>query len=560
MRRRLASAAAATAALIALLLAGCASIPSSGGVNAGDPGTGDEALDLDLQAPSPVDGATQEEILRGFINAATSPRSNYAVARQYLAPGFASEWQPSAGATIDRFSDRETERVDATSLQIDAVPAAELGEFGQYRLAESQAPLSLAYHFVEVDGEWRIDQAPDGILMDESNFVRVYRTHSLYFYDPAYQYAVPDVRWFAGRESLQTSIVRALLAGPADWLDPGVESAFPEGVVLDPDAVPVDGGVAIVSLEGVGAADEAAVQRMRFQLEQSLESVRDVQNVALSLDGTAQNGELVFSAETDPKTDPRAVVSDGTVFGRLSANGESIEPIEGLSDQVAALRPDAAALGHGERSAAVRSADGVYLVRVGEQPVQIDARSGLIAPAIDGAGYVWTAAPDASAALVASDGETRIPLVAPWNAASISAIEISADGTRIIALLEDGGRARFVAASIARDADGVPQSIGPVPLVLSDEPGAAADLTWIDSSTAASLTVAGDGTTRLVTQVLGALATRRDGPTGGVQLDSGVTARELRVLTSGGELDTVSGVAWQTRATGIVFLASQLAG
>jgi hypothetical protein len=552
--------AVAVGAVLALLLAGCASIPSSGGVNAGNPGTADETLDLDLQAPSPVDGATQDEILRGFIDAATSPRGNYAVARQYLAPGFAEEWQPSAGATIDRFSERETERIDDTSLRIDAVPAAELGEFGQYRLAESQAPVALDYHFVEVDGEWRIDEAPAGILMDESNFSRVYRTHSLYFYDPSYRYAVPDVRWFAGRESLQTSIVRALLAGPADWLDPGVVSAFPEGVVLDPDAVPVDDGVASVSLEGAPTGDEAVVQRMRFQLAQSLESVRDVQSVALTLDGTPQTGDLVFSAETDPKTDPRAVVYDGAVFGRLAVNGDSIEPIEGLSDQVAALQPTAAALGRDERSAAVRSAEGVYLVRVGEQQVRVDARPGLIAPAIDGAGFVWTVPAGAPGALVAGDGATQIPLVAPWSGASIAAIEVSADGTRLVALLEDAGRARFVAASIVRDADGVPQALGPVPLVLADEPGSAADVTWIDSSTAASLTVAGDGTTRLVTQVLGALATRRDGPQGGVQLDSGVTARELRVLTEAGELETVSGVAWQTRATDIAFLASQLAG
>lgn len=557
MRRRLA---AATAALLALLLAGCASIPSSGGVNAGSPGTGDEALDLDLQAPGPVDGATQEDILRGFINAATSPRGNYAVARQYLAPGFDEEWQPSAGATIDRFAERETERVDATSLRIDAVPAAELGESGQYRLAESQAPLALPYHFVEVDGEWRIDQAPPGILMDESNFVRVYRTHPVYFYDPSYRYAVPDVRWFAGRESLQTSIVRALLAGPADWLEPGVVSAFPEGVSLDPDAVPIDGGVASVSLEGVPASDELTVQRMRFQLEQSLDSVRDVRGVALSLDGTVQNDELVFSAETDPKTDPRAVVFDGSAFGRLSVDGQSIEPIEGLSDQVAALQPTAAALAHDERSAAVRSAEGVYLVRAGEEQVRVDARPGLVAPAIDGAGYVWTVPADAPGALVATGDGAQIPLAPPWNASSIAALEVSADGTRLVALLDDGGRARFVAVAIARDADGVPQALGPVPLVLSDEPGTAADVTWIDSSTAASLTVGGDATTRLVTQALGALATRRDGPPGGTQLDSGATARELRVLTANGDLDAVSGVGWQTRATGLRFLAAQLAG
>lgn len=554
-------AAAASLALLVLLLGGCASIPDSGGVNAGEPATGEETLELDLLAASPVKGATQEEILQGFLDAATSPRGNYAVARQYLAPGLAEEWQPGSGATIDRFAQRETERVDAEAMRIEATPVAELAQNGQYRTAESTAPVTLAYRFVQVGGEWRIAEAPAGILIDESNFLRVYRTHTLYFYDPEFRYAVPDVRWFAGRESVQTSIVRALLAGPAEWLDPGVESAFPEGVRLDPDAVPIDGGIASVSIEGVTADDELAVQRMRFQLAQSLENVRNVDDVALALDGTVQTGPLTFSAVTDPTVEPRAVVYDGTTFGFLASSGDRISPIEGLSDQVAALQPTAAALGRDAESVAVRSAEGVYLVQRDEEAVRVDARPGLVAPTIDGHGFVWTvpaAAPGAVFATAADGGQ--IALAPPWGGTSIAAIEVAADGTRIVALLDEGGRSRFVAASIQRGADGVPEALGSVPLELADEAGVARDVAWLDAGTAAALTASSGGGSGIVTQVLGSQATTRDGPTGGQQLDSGAGARELRVLTSAGELDTVSGAGWQSRATGLRFIASRLAG
>lgn len=558
MRKRLALAAAA---LAALLLASCASLPSSGGVNAGSPGTGEETLELDLQAPSPTEGASQEEILRGFINAATSPRSNYAVARQYLAPQFADQWQPGEGATIDRFADRDTVRVDDTRLQIDAVPAAELAANGQYQAAQSQAPIQLDYRFVKVGAEWRISEAPAGVLMDESNFSRVYRTHTLYFYDVDFRFAVPDVRWFAGRESVQTSIVRALLAGPADWLDAGVVSAFPEGVRLDPDAVPIDGGVADVSLEGVPVDDELAAQRMRFQLRESLASVPNVDDVQLSLDGTVQTGPLAFTAITDPVADTRAVVYDGTNFGRLAAGGGEIEPIPGLSDQIASLLPTAAALAPDAQAAAVRSVEGdVYRVDFEAQPVRVDDRAGLIAPAIDGQGYIWTvpAGSPREIRVTGPDG-SAVAITPPWASSGIAALELAPDGTRLIALLDDGATSSFVAVAVARTGDGVPQSLGTAQLVLAGETGDAEDVSWLDQTTVASLT-ATEGGSGIVSQVLGGLATRRDGPAGGIQLDAAASPREYRVLTRDGELETVSGVGWQVRASGVRFLGTRLAG
>ena len=110
MRRRLA-AAAASVALLALLLAGCATIPSSGPVQQGDPVPADSSPDLDIVVEGPTADATQEQILEGFLNAAQSPRNNYQVAREYLTPTFADEWQADAAATIDVLADREREVV-----------------------------------------------------------------------------------------------------------------------------------------------------------------------------------------------------------------------------------------------------------------------------------------------------------------------------------------------------------------------------------------------------------------------------------------------------------------
>ena len=72
MRRRLA-AAAASVALLSMLLAGCATIPSSGPVQQGDPVPADSSPDLDIVVEGPIADATQEQVLDGFLNAAQSP-------------------------------------------------------------------------------------------------------------------------------------------------------------------------------------------------------------------------------------------------------------------------------------------------------------------------------------------------------------------------------------------------------------------------------------------------------------------------------------------------------
>ena len=542
-----------------MLVAGCATIPTSGPVQQGNPAApSDSPVDFDILVAGPTAGATQLQILEGFLEAAQSPRSNYEVAREFLTPGFADEWQADAGATIDVLADREIAPVDETNMRVEATPAAALSGNGQYEEPDSSTPIPLDYRFEQIEGEWRISSAPTGILIDQVGFAQVFDDYTLYFLDPTYRYLVPDVRWYAGRESAQTSIVQALLAGAAEWLAPGVVSAFPEGVQLDPAAVPVSGGVASVSLAGAAFDNLSTVQRMQAQLDASLIGVRNITSVDLTLNGADPDAPpLSPEPTTNQRVDPRSVVFDGETFGYLATSGEGVDPIGGISDQVAALAPTGASLGPDAESAAVRSADGVSVVRSGEEPVFLDPREGLVTPAIDGQGVVWSVPSGLPDQLVwfAPDGTSeQVPV--PWSGSSIAAIEVSRDSTRIAALLADGGRTHFVVASIERGDDGRPVGLGPVVLDLADVSGTPLDVAWLDSRTVASLTALPDGTTRIITQELGGFAGESDGPVGGgVLIDGGND--DLRALTSNGELDVRSGVGWQARASGIRFIAAQ---
>jgi hypothetical protein len=223
-----------------------------------------------------------------------------------------------------------------------------------------------------------------------------------------------------------------------------------------------------------------------------------------------------------------------------------------------ALEPSGAALGPGGTAAAVRATGGVYLVRAEEDAVPLDPRDGLITPALDVDDVVWSVPADAPDALAwfAVDGTASEQIPVPWSASRIQAIELSRDGTRIAALLADGARTRVVVASIERDEDGLPVALGPVALELAGTAGEPLDLAWLDAGTLGVLSASATGA-RLGLQEIGAPDTAVEAPEGAVQLDGANSQRDLRVLTSDGDLATRAGVSWQPQDRDLRFLATQ---
>ncbi|WP_353809290.1 GerMN domain-containing protein [Agromyces sp. SYSU T00194] len=554
--------AASIAALATLaLLAGCASIPTSGGVNAGQVTTGEETVEVDVVASGPVSGSSPEQILRGFVDAAASPRNNYQTARLFLTPTFAEEWTPDAGATVDRISARQYVELDENSWRIQAEPVAGLTETGEYDDTVSDSRVTLDYELTQVAGEWRISRAPQGVLVDDAIFDIAFAQYPLYFYDPTTTYLVPDVRWFARRESTQTSIVRELLRGPAEWLTAGVVSAIPDGLRLDPGAVPVESRIAEIALTGDVTDDLRTLQLMQLQFQESLASVRGIEDVDLRFNGADDEiPDLALSVPVlNPRVDPRTVVYRDGEFGYLSTSSQEVARIDGVSDAVEALQPLDAAVGRDGETVAVLAASGAWVVRAGRDAERVDAREGLVTPAIDGFGIVWTATTGRADEIAwhAPDGSQGI-VATPWpESAGIAALSVSRDGTRLVVLVQAGERTQLEVASIARaDQLNLPDALGGR-LALTAVDGTARDVAWLGPSTVASLTTGTDGDTIVVTQDVGGTSTTRDGPEDAREIVGGNTVREARILTADGDLDQQSGVAWQVRSTGIAFVASQ---
>jgi hypothetical protein len=553
------SALAAAAALVAVALAACSGIPTSGSVQAGpELGTSGDNINVIFLPTGPTDGMSQQDILSGFIQAQKSPQNNYSVARSYLSSGFSDTWKPNAGATVDTGTPSTSSTGD-TSMQMSVTPVAYVDANGSYTESGSSAPATLDFTFVQQGGQWRISAAPDGVLIEDVFFDQVFSSHALYFYDPTFTFLVPDLRWFPTSTAVGTRIVQALLAGPSAWLGNGaVVTAFPDGTSTS--SVVTTGGQAQVPLSSnVLQSSTTDLQRMQLQLEASLGAVATVANVTITVDqnvvqipGSGQPGAIQY-----PRVNASPLVERDGAFGYLAGNG--VSSIAGISDPVESLKPVAVSYSSSRDVAAVKAdAGGVYVVRSGSDPVQLDQRAGLIAPSVDPFGYVWSiASGDPTGIIAYGPDNAAILLSTNWDGASgITSFEVSRDGTRALAYLTADGQSKLVVAAIIRNPSGVPQKLGQ-PVVLSTGPETPIDATWIDQLDVASVSTTPAGTVKALSLALGGRSTSLGTPSSAVAAAGGNDVDGLRVLATDGSLLQQRGSAWQSTATGITRLGVQ---
>ncbi|MCU1476201.1 MAG: hypothetical protein JWQ64_894 [Subtercola sp.] len=550
-RVALALAAAVTAVLA---VSGCTGIPNSGAVHSQEVSSTPDDSDVILLPPDPVSGANQSQILNGFLQAAASPQGDYKVARKYLTSDFSKTWDPNAGVLIDAGQPAETTLSD-TAMNISVTPLAEVDATGEYLESSSSAAVTLPFTFAQEGGQWRISAANPGIILEQLRFSQVFSSHPLYFYDPTYTYLVPDVRWFAKDETTSTRVVKALLAGPAPWLGQGaVVTAFPDGTENSP--VVVESGRANVDLSSqILSQTPQSLQRMQYQLDESLSTVASVASVVI----TVNQNQVPIAAGPTPTVNPRVnsqpLVDMANVFGYLS--NDAPVPIPGVSDKVQALAP--LSVTSSARVFAVGTAIGVFAVQPGaNDAVLVDNRPNLVPPSLDPAGYVWTvpAGSPGDVHAYGSDGTVH-PVAVNWDGAqSIVSLDVSRDGTRVLAFTLADGAPKLVVAAVIRDKDGVPQRLGD-PVILASGPGTPEDATWVDDSNVASLTASASGDDRIVLQQIGGISSNLGVPVSAVSLSGANDVSGLWLLTSAGDLQQQRGSGWQTNTKGVSLLATQ---
>jgi len=556
-RRRRAGATAALAAAL-LVLTGCASIPDRGPVERGDDVSSEVPSEVVYTPSGPVADSSQEKILRDFLAAGTGPQDNYAVARQFLADGFADDWDPRASVTV-RPGDGATTRVGDADLEYAFVTAATVDQGGHYVPSTSDVPTTLAYSFVREDGQWRISEAPDGTVLSPATFQSVFRAHAVYFYDPTFTYLVPDERWFLARSSTSTRIASALLDGPSAWLQGAVVSAFPDGTQLSLTAITVADGTARVDLtsDALSATDDARA-RMQAQLLASFSTLSTVTAVELSVESAPLDVPDLGRAAPlrDPGVDARPLVLAQGELGFASRS--ALAPLDGLSSAVAALSPTSVEVSADLTRAAVGTSGGSALVTADGRSLLVDPRQGLVAPSLDGAGWLWSVPADDARSVTAwsPDGTAQVVASTLPVGERVVSFRVSRDGTRALVLLDDDGASRLLVVALLRDSRQVPTALGP-PLELTAPTGSPVDATWADQLTVATLTTTDDATRATLSEVGGAAVTAGRPGDDASAIAGGTGLARLQVLSGDGAVLEPRGSTWQGTGVTADLLATQ---
>ncbi|MGN8024927.1 LpqB family beta-propeller domain-containing protein [Microbacterium sp. 22242] len=553
----------------ALSLAACASLPTTGDVRPGlAADSSDKRSDVAYLPQGPSNGMDPEQIVRGFIDAASSPKDSWGVAREYLTAAAAQKWKPDSGVTIDTsLSDRTYSPPDAdkqaksTTVRLGLRPAATVDENGNYSTSTASGSAEFSFALSkDSDGQWRISSAPDGIVLDAQSFADgdVLAPYTLQYFDPTWTYLVPDVRWFPKRENTASRIVQSLVSGkPSPWLANGVRTAFTGDVALARSTVTADAQVAEVALTDAALnADASTLARMRTQLERSLSGVGVLQ-VKLTAGGRDLNAGSASVAPTGVDTRPLVLTDKG--FGFL-ANG-AIAPVPGVSSELTSLQKPITAIraASGAQRVAIQTGDGtVYAVADGRIS-EVDGRPGLLAPALDPFGFIWTVPQQAPRSIIAwSTGVSPTPIDGPQDASDISAVAMSRDGSRLAMAVTAAGQSRVEVAAVTRDDRGAPTGIGQQS-VIAWPPGAVSDITWLDDTTVGVLTADGSHSV-LLEQPVGGPATTVEVPDGTRTVAASSPTSNIRLLGGDGTLRVRNVQTWQQESTNVKVLGIQLGG
>lgn len=270
------------AGLAALFVAGCSTVPTSSPTVqiTQEPARASEAVGIEPLEPE--EGATPEEIVRGFIDAAASTARGHPVAREYLTEDAAKSWSDEAGITV-LGADYATVTSGTGTVAVTADKVGDVDPRGVFGIGAGQDHFTHDFTLQEVGGEWRIADPPDGLLMLQPDFERLYDQRSVYFIDPTRQRVVPDPRYLIQGDAQPTALVERLLAGPSPALASGVQNLLSGARLVR--AVTASGQSVTVDLSGIDDLTPSQLSLLSAQLVWTLQQLPGGPSVQLLVDG-----------------------------------------------------------------------------------------------------------------------------------------------------------------------------------------------------------------------------------------------------------------------------------
>ncbi|MDP3967366.1 MAG: LpqB family beta-propeller domain-containing protein [Nocardioides sp.] len=467
------------AALVLALLTACVSLPESGPVRTGESVVEEQVGDAPYFAPpSPVAGSTPGQVAVGFVRAMEANPLTTAVARQYLTPEAARGWNPDSGTLVYTSMSVLTREED---VEVELRGVRRLDDRGAWLGGSPGDTEMLRLRVRQVEGEWRIADPPNALVVPDSYFRGRFDRAALYFFDASGQLLVPEVVYVPRGEQMATRLVRGLLEGPDPVTGSSLRSFLPAPASVDL-SVPVDDGVAEVALDtgeassqaGTDGSESDAVRRMAVQLSWTLRQVPGVRRVEVLVDGTPltfPGGAGDVSVAVGADQDPAVVWASRSLFG--VRDGRVVEVSDGREEKVSGpfgttagrWRSLGIELAGGQLALVTADGGSLLLGPVDARPGTDDSLpppvwSGedLLAPAWDHHGSWWTVdRAGGTATVVVGRPEKPAPVAVPGvTGEDVVAFVVSRDGTRLAAAVRGaaGRPDRVVVARLLRGARG----------------------------------------------------------------------------------------------------------
>jgi hypothetical protein len=507
-RRR--AAAVVAAGVVAAVLSGCATVPTSGPVRAGGDTTADQpGPAVRVIGRRPTRGAKPVDVVTGFLQASADLTNGSATARSYLTPEAASTWAPDKGVSVyDRsglppLADGDSD-VGTGTVLLDGTTVARIDAGGHYSAVPPGTALEQQFRLRQVGGEWRITNPRDGLLLTAEDLSEAFRRVTLYFVSPGSGVLVPDPVYVPGQPQLATLLVQRLLGGVPKGLSGAATTPLPAGSTLATSSVPVRDGVARVSVRTpAGLTGTEPRRELSAQLVWTLGQLADVQAVHVVVDGSEiRLAGLGADQPVDSwkSFNPAGLVEGaiayavqqsraGSVLGRI--DGAKFSPVAGpAGDTREPIRLPAVSLD--AQALATISLDGRSM-SIGQ--ITDDARfvprltgaTNLSSPSWDVFGDVWVVdRRGATSRLwrVPESGSPQLVTVPPLAVGPVQLVRLARDGARIAVVAGRADDPTLFVGAVQRRPGG--DRVVELHQVLTDIAGVV-DVAWADATTLAVL-------------------------------------------------------------------------
>ncbi len=544
----------------ALFLASCGALPRTGNVHTVSRKANSSSSEVVFDLTGPAVGASPEEIVRAFLRAAAvGITDNYAIAKQFLTPAAAKEWNPQARVRV--LADDDVQNVEKTAtgaLKVVSQAVGYLDNTGHYMQSAENSLVQNEFTLIRSEsGQWRIASLANGVSMSETLFNFLYKKATLYFVTNNNNSAlIPDVRWFPA-EGFLTHIAQGILDGASPWLKNAVYDFMPANAKLENGVVIDENSVATVDLSNKASLLNKEQQLLaEVQFRNSLVSSGQVKDIDLKIVGQSLKTKKKLDLSIYPyKTASLFVLRDGVPV--QLTEGKSVALLD--KGQIKSLAFTDLAISYADKArfgvALGNSGKDLYYLDFANKQVRsLAAGNSFVKPSIDLYSWVWSANADAKGKLLAINavsGRKLVLSVPSLGTANVKALMVSREGSRLVVSYVVNGQSKLAIFAISRNVKNMPTLLGE-PLEVGQGLSGISDFAWISDTELALLAKRPvDVKKRLYVLEIGGDMTAVNLVDEAVELTAGRGKNSLIIMSKNGILYDFSAGLWKVIAYGV---------